>query len=129
MINSIIEFEKDMSPKEKQRGIRVVADGMRYVKPELLDQWVDNSLQNVSSRKGLAVYSATLRLLNALSNGLAPEEVYSEVKLKGFTGRMSNAVDLATIHFHPRGIELKEYLDPNGIRFDPELGKLPVLEK
>lgn len=122
MGEKIIEFSDQLTAKDKVRGMRVVAGGMRHVRSELLDDWVKNSLANITSPYGLDVYSASLRIMQALSRGKTPEEAYRAVNLDLFSGIEASMVEVTAIHFHPRGLELKDYLDPNHTRFDASFG-------
>lgn len=122
MSERILNFSQELTDRDKKRGIRLVATGMKHIRSELLDDWIDNALANITDPRGLAAYSASLRLMQALSKGRPPEVAYQQVNLDNFSGRAASMIEVTAIHFHPRGLELKEYLDPDHTRFSSNLG-------
>lgn len=122
MSERILNFSNELTDRDKRRGIGLVATGMQHIRPELLDDWIDNALANITDPCGLKVYSASLRLMRALSRGLTPEEAFGKVNLDKSGGHEVGFIEVTAIHFHPRGLELKEYLDPEHTRFSVDLG-------
>jgi hypothetical protein len=83
--------------------------GKSLIREDVLNDWETYVTNNTQDGYSAGVVDASLRVMQALSEGKTPEEAEKVTYEMGITGFMAGGMAQAVSHFHPRGDEFKQY--------------------
>jgi len=83
--------------------------GKSLVREDVLNDWETYVTKNTQDGYSAGVVDASLRVMQALSEGKTPEEAEKVIYEMGITGFMAGCMAQTVSHFHPRGNEFKQY--------------------
>jgi len=116
MKEDIIKSDKDFEERKRKSDEHArtktkdyLEQGKILVREDVLNDWETYVTNNTKDSYSARVVDASLRVMQALSEGKTPEEAEKIAYEMGIRVFMAGCMAQVVSHFHPRGNEFKQY--------------------